>query len=625
MFDSFRRFQREVCLAACWHLLLLFSILVASPALANVEEMKASVPRVVLIGTDPDGNVNIKTGSGFAVAPDLIVTNVHVLLQPENWTDVTLTVVGPRGAHGSSAGEVIAYDRDADLALIRVAGADFRPLPLATSRATSDIAAFALGYPGTVDNVYQRDGRAMLTPSVPEAFQGAVSNYNSRSPTGNVQTVITHSALIAPGNSGGPLVDECGRVIGVNTWVDSGTGRFSFAVASHEAIKFLRANGISPSVEDVDCVSAAQRAAREVAAAQKASEEQAKISAAKEAGALAKIEQAQRALEAQRLENERQTQRMLWLSGISILAAGALAYFVSRRRHAPPVPAKDHALTSLEMHTPEPEGETKPTQRTALTDAHQSSSYRAGRWVRGNLVKVVLAFGVVVSVAVALTRSEEAPVPNSPPAIKNTGLSRFAQQQTANETAPNETSQSGTQPIANGASNGPDATAQSSDESAKSASPSPLTDTVKGRGLADSGDNQRYACTFIPQVSKGLDGRAPTDSNVSFLFNAKTACVNGRTQYAREKDGVFGRLRADEKQPNQVFITMFQPSTGMYAQARVELGSTPYEAVLSALQQRQRQTCDANAEVAENTINSSLDGIAEPEPLELLIWKCVAQ
>ena len=60
--------------------------------------------------------------------------------------------------------------------------------------------------------------------------------------------MIIHTALISHGNSGGPLVDMCERIIGVNTWIledEKYTNRVSFfSISASDLISFLGENGI---------------------------------------------------------------------------------------------------------------------------------------------------------------------------------------------------------------------------------------------------------------------------------------------------------------------------------------------------------------------------------------------
>ena len=92
--------------------------------------------------------------------------------------------------------------------------------------------------------------------AVPEltAQSGAVTVVQTF-PTGS--EIIIHSADISPGNSGGPLVDSCGRVVGVNTFVNpdqQGTlRRLNFALHARELERFLDGAGVPYRASDGAC------------------------------------------------------------------------------------------------------------------------------------------------------------------------------------------------------------------------------------------------------------------------------------------------------------------------------------------------------------------------------------
>jgi serine protease Do len=133
-------------------------------------------------------------GAGFFVAEDLVLTNAHVACPPGEVIDI-VTHDG-----GKATGEALRRDERLDLALIRVAGARGKPIPV--------------GDAGTL-----RTGDRVVLAGSPRGLEfsyheGVVSN-PARPELG--VSYIQLDAGINPGNSGGPLVDDSGRVVGVIT------------------------------------------------------------------------------------------------------------------------------------------------------------------------------------------------------------------------------------------------------------------------------------------------------------------------------------------------------------------------------------------------------------------------
>jgi S1-C subfamily serine protease len=152
-------------------------------------------------------------GSGFLVAPDgYVLTNHHVVDQAP--------VLAARLSDGSELqAQVVGSDPSTDLALVRVDGGSLPFLAVdAGAPARPGQLAVAIGSPLGFDST--------VTAGVVSALGRTLRSGEGRL----IDNVIQHTAPLNPGNSGGPLVDSRGRVLGVNTAMMSRTQAIGFAV-----------------------------------------------------------------------------------------------------------------------------------------------------------------------------------------------------------------------------------------------------------------------------------------------------------------------------------------------------------------------------------------------------------
>lgn len=227
-----------------WLLFLLVaigaSLGIGAPAAADdIGATARGVVRIVTIAVVDGQVVGFGHGSGVAIAPNRIVTNAHVVELAERYPDNVVVGVVPSEGDKSYQGRVIAYDSQRDLALIEFAGARLPPAALYTGPVGDGDAVVALGYPGNVDLATARSAADYIRPTSPVRSEGVFSG--RRSLTG--VEVLLHTANIARGNSGGPLLDRCGRVIGINSAItrgEEGDSTFGFAIADTELAAFLR-------------------------------------------------------------------------------------------------------------------------------------------------------------------------------------------------------------------------------------------------------------------------------------------------------------------------------------------------------------------------------------------------
>jgi S1-C subfamily serine protease len=136
-------------------------------------------------------------GSGWVVAPHTVVTNAHVVAGESQ------TFVQPDGRGPQYRAVVIHFDPHNDIAVLHVSGLYLHSLTLAAD-SPSGASAAILGYP---ENGPFNVQPARLGTTQELSIQNAYGN-----PT--VRDILTIRGLVRPGNSGGPLIDAGGQVLG---------------------------------------------------------------------------------------------------------------------------------------------------------------------------------------------------------------------------------------------------------------------------------------------------------------------------------------------------------------------------------------------------------------------------
>jgi len=320
-------------------LFCLFTLLAAIMP-ARADDISASgrgVVRIVVIAVVDDEVVGFGHGSGFAVAPNRVVTNAHVVALVQRYPGNVVIGIVPSEGSQAFQGQLVAQDIDKDLALIEFRGERLPPLALYTGPLGEGESAYALGYPGNVDLATARSANDYITPLTPVRTQGLFSGRRSLMGT----EVMLHTASIARGNSGGPLLDRCGRVIGVNsafTRADEGDAAFAFAISGAELQSFLREAGQPIAVTGSRCTSIEDSLAQDRTAAERAAAE----AAARDAADAERARQAYEAAldaERERVDLARENYMaiaafLLVLAGVSVAGAALLATKGQRRNAA---------------------------------------------------------------------------------------------------------------------------------------------------------------------------------------------------------------------------------------------------------------------------------------------------
>jgi S1-C subfamily serine protease len=306
-------------------LLLLFGL--AAPAAAQTDDVGAasrSVVRVAVAQFDGEQIVDFGHGSGFAVGPNRVVTNAHVVaLAVSDPDNVRIGIIPAEGSPPGPA-RIIAVDPARDLALLEIQRGALTPATLFTGRIAAGAAVAALGYPGNVDMATAQSFEDMLKPRPPSRSLGNYSDTRS-SPAG---PAMVHTADIARGHSGGPLVDACGRVVGVNVALtnnEMGDASFGFAIPVASVTAFLREAGQPMAGNSAPCISAEER---ERAESERAAQKQREREADEAARLRAADERRSRTLAA--IEESRETRLYiaLLLLVLSLAAMGAAGILV---------------------------------------------------------------------------------------------------------------------------------------------------------------------------------------------------------------------------------------------------------------------------------------------------------
>lgn len=236
--------------------LALLLLTLAAPVAADPGDVDAAargVVRVVLISDAGGEVVPVTHGTGFAVSPTLIVTNAHVISEALQDDTLRIGIVPSEGASGAFARVVAASPRN-DLALLEIASGALRlpPLALAGGVSANLGEVTAVGYPMNVDLAQGLEIADIFRAQPSVKSRGYLSGER---PSRQFDTLL-HTAPIARGNSGGPLLDACGRVIGVNSFgaeTGGSDAEFFFAVSLRELLPFLRANGVEPVTNALPC------------------------------------------------------------------------------------------------------------------------------------------------------------------------------------------------------------------------------------------------------------------------------------------------------------------------------------------------------------------------------------
>ena len=216
------------CLLAC-------AALGAQSVPGAVLDARQSTVRVLAVSGG-----NVSSGTGFAVARNsrYVVTNYHVVEGYEEF-EVYLS------HEAAVPATVKAAAPGADLAVLETAAPLKVPgLALRTSGFDTGLAVWALGFPGGADTLAGQPAAGVDEMTVTDGIVSAVKTSHEVGTASQAVRLVQTNAAINHGNSGGPMVDEKGNVVGVNTVGVENVQAINGAVHVSELINVLEANGI---------------------------------------------------------------------------------------------------------------------------------------------------------------------------------------------------------------------------------------------------------------------------------------------------------------------------------------------------------------------------------------------
>lgn len=165
-------------------------------------------------------------GSGIVFKPDIVITDHHVVAKSEGNPETFKTVKISLADGSTTTGTVIGGDLRTDIAVVRTKRKQLSPLKFRSALPKQGETVVAVGSPLGLSNT--------ATKGIVSALDRDLPAHGGRVPLVNL---IQTDAAISPGNSGGALVDLCGRVIGVNeAYIPPKSGAVSIGFATPAAV-----------------------------------------------------------------------------------------------------------------------------------------------------------------------------------------------------------------------------------------------------------------------------------------------------------------------------------------------------------------------------------------------------
>ncbi len=215
----------------------------------TVDAPDASLAESLVVGKSRSSVVKIRgvapacqkvlEGTGFVIAPNRVMSNAHVVAGSES-----VTVEAEDGKKYDAT--VVSYDPNADISILDVPNLPLQPLQFAEQPAKTGTDAVVLGFPGGGDFVATPARvREIIELSGPDIYKSTTVN----------REVYTIRGLVRQGNSGGPMINRAGQVIGVVFGAAVDDDDTGFVMTTDEVSRQLAKVGNTAKVATGACVS----------------------------------------------------------------------------------------------------------------------------------------------------------------------------------------------------------------------------------------------------------------------------------------------------------------------------------------------------------------------------------
>lgn len=186
----------------------------ASPVLSHAQSAQVGTDKSVVMVLSRTAANGIGGGTGWAIGDgSFFVTNNHVIDDALE----TVVVVDNGGGKGKVyPAKVVWGSSEYDLAVVEVSGLHLPPLTISDWVPNKGARVISIGYPADADQNFTQGQRPIPVSTFTDGIVGRVLTQPWPGKT-TALDIIQHSATLNHGNSGGPLLDSCNRVIGVNS------------------------------------------------------------------------------------------------------------------------------------------------------------------------------------------------------------------------------------------------------------------------------------------------------------------------------------------------------------------------------------------------------------------------